>query len=276
MAKKKRGGAHGGGHGWFVTFADLMGLMMSFFVMLVAFSTMDNNKLKIVAGSMRDAFGVQTEVRYSGIMESDGLPTRPKLKNVDHIPPEEASNTPTPDEQERQRIAGAKLKIDREFALASASLRQALQDMPELTEISRHIMFEETSQGLNLEIVDQDGRSMFADGSKEPYERTRRLVEKLAAPLKATPLRISIAGHTSAGLVPQRGDYDAFDLSADRANVVRQILERQGLPPSHIFSVVGKADGQPLFPDDPSLSANRRVTITLMREDPPLPPDLKP
>ena len=276
MAKKKRGDAHGGGHGWFVTFADLMGLMMSFFVMLVAFSTMDNNKLKIVAGSMRDAFGVQTEVRYSGIMESDGLPTRPKLKNVDHIPPEEASNTPTPDEQERQRIAGAKLKIDREFALASASLRQALQDMPELTEISRHIMFEETSQGLNLEIVDQDGRSMFADGSKEPYERTRRLVEKLAAPLDATPLRISIAGHTSAGFVPQRGDYDAFDLSADRANVVRQILERQGLPPSHIFSVVGKADGQPLFPDDPSLSANRRVTITLMREDPPLPPDLKP
>ena len=61
MAKKKRGDAHGGGHGWFVTFADLMGLMMSFFVMLVAFSTMDNNKLKIVAGSMRDAFGVQTK-----------------------------------------------------------------------------------------------------------------------------------------------------------------------------------------------------------------------
>ena len=47
MAKKKRGDAHGGGHGWVVTFADLMGLMMSFFVMLVAFSTMDNNKLKI-------------------------------------------------------------------------------------------------------------------------------------------------------------------------------------------------------------------------------------
>ena len=147
MAKKKRGDAHGGGHGWFVTFADLMGLMMSFFVMLVAFSTMDNNKLKIVAGSMRDAFGVQTEVRYSGIIESDGLPTRPKLKNVAHISPEEASNTPTPDEQDRSQIAGARLKIDREFALASASLRQALQDMPELTEISKHIMFEETKAG---------------------------------------------------------------------------------------------------------------------------------
>jgi chemotaxis protein MotB len=276
MAKKKRGGAHGGGHGWFVTFADLMGLMMSFFVMLVAFSTMDNNKLKIVAGSMREAFGVQTEARYTGIIESDGLPTRPKLKNAAHIPPEEASNTPTPDEQERSVTAGARLKVDREFALASASLRQALQDMPELTEVSKHIMFEETKQGLNLEIVDQDGRSMFADGSKVPLDRTRRLIEKLAVPLKLTPLRISIVGHTAAGFMPARSDYGAFDLSADRANAVRQILEREGLPPAHIFGVSGKADSQPLFPDDPSLSANRRVTITLMREDPPLPPGLKP
>ena len=276
MAKKKRGDAHGGGHGWFVTFADLMGLMMSFFVMLVAFSTMDNNKLKIVAGSMRDAFGVQTEARYSGIIESDGLPTRPMLKNAAHIPPEEASNTPTPNEQDRNRVEGARVKVDREFALASASLRQALQDMPELTEISKNIMFEETKEGLNLEIVDQDGRSMFADGSKVPYERTRRLIQKLAAPLKATPLRIAIVGHTAAGFVPAKSDYGAFDLSADRANAVRQILEREGLPPAHIFAVSGKADSQPLFPDDPSLSANRRVTITLMREDPPIPPDLKP
>jgi chemotaxis protein MotB len=276
MAKKKRGDGHGGGHGWFVTFADLMGLMMSFFVMLVAFSTQDQQKLKIVAGSMRDAFGVQTQARYSGIIESDGLPTRPKLKNTAHINPEEASNTPTPDQQDNQKIAGAKLKIDREFALASASLRQALQDMPELTEISKHIMFEETKQGLNLEIVDQDGRSMFADGSKEPYERTRRLIERLAIPLKQTPLRLTITGHTAAGFVPARSDYGAFELSADRANAVREILEREGLPPAHIYAVSGQADNQPLFPDDPSLSANRRVTITLMREDPAVPPNLKP
>jgi chemotaxis protein MotB len=276
MAKKKRGDGHGGGHGWFVTFADLMGLMMSFFVMLVAFSTQDQQKLKIVAGSMRDAFGVQTTSRFSGIIESDGVPTRPKLKNVAHVNPDEASNTPTPDQQDNQKVAGAKLKIDREFALASASLRQALQDMPELTEISKHIMFEETKQGLNLEIVDQDGRSMFADGSKEPYERTRRLIERLAIPLKQTPLRLTITGHTAAGFVPARSDYGAFELSADRANSVREILEREGLPPAHIYAVSGQADNQPLFPDDPSLSANRRVTITLMREDPAVPPNLQP
>ncbi|MBN9604698.1 MAG: flagellar motor protein MotB [Afipia felis] len=275
MAKKKRGDAHGGGHGWFVTFADLMGLMMSFFVMLVAFSNQDQTKLKIVAGSMREAFGV-ANARYSGVIETDGLPTRPKLKNVDHIPPDEASNTPSPDEKEQAKLYGVRIKTDREFALASASLRQALQDMPEMTELSKHIIFEETQKGLNLEIVDQDGRSMFAEGSRQPYERTRMLIRKLAAPLRQSPLRVAIVGHTSSNFASPRPGYDAFDLSADRANTVRQILEQEGLPSTHIFSVSGKADSEPLFPDDPALAANRRVTITLMREDPPLPPDLKP
>jgi chemotaxis protein MotB len=275
MAKKKREEAHGG-HGWFVTFADLMALLLAFFVMLVAFSSQDQNKLKIVAGSMREAFGVQTETRHSGIIESDGLPTRPKLKHLEHVSPEDASPNPAPEVKDSQRDDGTRQKVDREFALASASLRQALQDLPELTEMSKHVIFEETKEGLNLEIVDQDGRSMFADGSKVPYDRTRRLIQKLAGPLKATPLRLSIVGHTAAGFVPGRSDYGAFDLSADRANAVRQILEREGLRPSHVFAVSGKADSQPLFPDDPTLPANRRVTITLMRENPPLPPGLKP
>ena len=84
MARKK-GGGHGGGHGWFVTFADLMGLLMSFFVMLVAFSTQDANKLKIVAGSMRDAFGMIPDSRLAGIIEKDGVPLRSYLKNAKPI-----------------------------------------------------------------------------------------------------------------------------------------------------------------------------------------------
>src|SRR5436190_19208979 len=97
---KKRGGAHGG-HGWFVTFADLMGLLVSFFVMLVAFSTQDKQKLQIVAGSMRDAFGSQNIVRYSGIVEVDGLPSKPKLKNTTKQP-EDASERPSPDQRDRK------------------------------------------------------------------------------------------------------------------------------------------------------------------------------
>ena len=274
MARRKE--AHGGGHGWFVTFADLMGLLVSFFVMLVAFSTQDQAKLQVVAGSMRDAFGVQDRVRYSGIIEVMGLPTRPRLKNAAHIDPKDASATPSPDEHDHQRTYGARFKNDRNFALAAASLRQALQEMPDIAQASKHIMVEETKNGLNIEIVDQDGRSMFPDGSKEPFERTRKLIERLAAPLKALPYRVSITGHTAASKVPDKPGYGAWDLSADRANAVRQILEAQGLPNGHIYEVAGKADTDPLFPDNPSMSPNRRVTITLMREAPPLPVDFKP
>ena len=141
MARRKEA-AHGGGHGWFVTFADLMGLLVSFFVMLVAFSTQDQAKLQVVAGSMRDAFGVQDRVRYSGIIEVLGMPTRPRLKNAAHIDPSEASATPSPDEHDRQRAYGARFKEDKKFSLASASLRQALDEMPEITEASKHIMLE--------------------------------------------------------------------------------------------------------------------------------------
>src|ERR1700733_13033217 len=225
MARREK--AHAGGHGWFVTFADLMGLLVSFFVMLVAFSNQDQQKLQIVAGSMRDAFGVQTNVRYSGIVEVDGLPTRPRLKNAAHIQPEDASATPTPDQSDHEREYGGKFKQDQAFALAAASLRQALQDMPELTEASKHIMIEESKEGLNINLVDQEGRSMFAEGSKEPYERTRRIIAKLAGPLRATPYRVAVTGHTSASKVPPKGDYGPWDLSADRANAVRQILEEQ-------------------------------------------------
>src|SRR5260370_5759050 len=123
--------------------------------------------------------------------------------------------------------------------------------MPELTEISKHIMFEETSQGLNLEIVDQDGRSMFADGSRVPYERTRRLVQKLAAPLKATPLRISIVGHTSAGFAAAQTRPCALDLSADLANAARHILESERVTPAHIFARYPTSERHPLFPLDP-------------------------
>ena len=272
----RRQAAHGGGHGWFVTFADLMGLLVSFFVMLVAFSSQDQKKLQIVAGSMRDAFGVQTNVRYSGIIEVDGLPTRPKLKHAAHIQPEDASATPTPDQGDRKRDFGATLAQDQAFALAAASLRQALQDMPELTEASKHIMLEDTREGLNIEIVDQEGRSMFPEGSKEPYPRTREIIQKLAAPLKVTPYRISITGHTAAPRKPPSAGYGPWNLSADRANAVRQILEQQGYPSNSIYQVAGKADTDPLFPDDPYIAANRRVTITLMREAPPVPPDMTP
>jgi len=273
MARRKE--AHGG-HGWFVTFADLMALLVSFFVMLVAFSTQDSVKLQVVAGSMREAFGVQDKVRYSGIIETPGLPTRPKLKSAAMITPEEASANPTEDERGSKQAQGGRFADDRNFALAAASLRQALQDMPEISEVSKNIIIEETKQGLNIEIVDQNGRSMFPEGSREPYERTRLLIRRLAGSLRVMPFRLSVSGHTSTSKLPAQANYGPWELSADRANAVRKQLEAEGVPAANFYMVAGRADTQPLFPDDPYIAANRRVTITLMREEPPIPQNMQP
>jgi len=273
---KKRGAAHGGGHGWFVTFADLMGLLVSFFVMLVAFSSQDSEKMKAVAGSMREAFGVQRTPTLAGLVEVDGLPTRPRLKNTEIIPPERAVDEPTPEQKDDQKEQGLRATRDRQFALAAASLRQALQDLPEISEISKHIIVTESVEGLNIDIVDQEGRSMFPEGAKEPYERTRVIVAKLAEKIRQMPYRIMISGHTSASRMPPRPGYGPFDLSADRANAIRQILQEEGVRPSQFFGVTGKGDTQPLFPEDPSLPVNRRVSITLMKEAPPAPFGIRP
>ena len=228
-----------------------MGLLVAFFVMLVAFSTQDQKKLQIVAGSMREAFGVQSAIRYSGIIEIDGLPTRPKLKNADKIRPEDARRRRARTRRAATAATAPGSTTTAHFALASASLRQALQDMPEIAELSKHVMIEETKQGLNIEIIDQNGRSMFPEGSKEPYERTRRLVQRIAGQLKPLPYRISIAGHTSATKQAGPPGYGPWELSADRANSVRKILEEEGVPSANFFMVAGRADTQPLFPGRP-------------------------
>ena len=268
MARRKEEG-HGGGHGWFVTFADLMGLLVSFFVMLVAFSNQDLKKVQAVAGSMKEAFGVQTAARFSGVVESNSTPFRPNIENAAHVRPEESSVTPTPDEH------GKDARRDRAFALAVASLRRSLEAMPELAEASKHIMFEETKRGLDINIVDQEGRAMFPEGSSTPYEHARKLIQNIARPLRGAPYRIAITGHASASGAAD-SEHEPWSLSVERADVVRKILEEEGYPSQNISKVAGKADTDPFVPEDPSAAPNRRVTITLIHEAPPVPPQLQP
>ena len=83
---------------------------------------------------------------------------------------------------------------------------------------------------------------------------------RLAA-LKATPYRICHHRPHVASKTPS-GRVRALNLSAGRANVVRQILEAEGMPSANFYAVAGKADTDPLLPDDPFIAANRRVTIT--------------
>lgn len=269
MARKK-GGGHGGGHGWFVTFADLMGLLMSFFVMLTAFSTQDQKKLQMVAGSMRDAFGTQKQSKFAGVVELEGVPTRPHMRNLEQVSPDRATDSTAPRTFGRKTEKPGPSGQDRAFALAAASLRQSLGALPELADRTAVVITERDEKGLEIAITDTEARSMFAAGSTEPNARTRGLLDVLVGPLMRLPNGIRIVGHATseAGF---RGQLDGWRLSTGRALSVREYLAAKGVPPERFDTVSGKADTEPMFPEDPTVAANRRVTITLLPAAPPLP-----
>lgn len=284
MARKKPAGG-GGAPEWLVTFADLMSLLVCFFVLIISFSIQDKQKLQVVAGSMREAFGVKETSRRNGIIEVEGIPVREFMKDISQVEQEVDSDFSMERHDKRKKqgpeanthdTLEADIEKPRQFATAAASLRQAWQEMPEITEISNNIILEETEDGLNIMLVDQDGRSMFREGSKYPYETTRRLIAKMAPVLAQMPNRIEITGHTTAGAANTDPNYTGWDLSSERANIARQILAEYGVPNDQFYAVVGKSDTEPLFPNDPYLAANRRIGILLRAEAPPIPPDHKP
>ncbi|MBN9672389.1 flagellar motor protein MotB [Roseibium aggregatum] len=284
MAKKKQQGG-GGAPDWLVTFADLMSLLVCFFVLIISFSIQDKQKLQVVAGSMRDAFGVKENSRKTGIIEVEGIPIRDYMKDISQVQQDLDSDFAEERHENRTKqgpeanthdTLEAEIEKPRQFATAAASLRQAWQEMPEITEISSNIILEETEEGLNIMLVDQDGRSMFREGSKYPYETTRRLIAKMAPVLSKMPNRIEITGHTTSGQTTVDPSYTGWDLSSERANVARQILAEYGVQGDQFYAVVGKADTEPLFPNDPYLAANRRIGILLKAEEPPIPPGHNP
>ncbi len=285
MAKKKKQAGGGGAPDWLVTFADLMSLLVCFFVLIISFSIQDKEKLQVVAGSMREAFGVKETSRKTGIIEVEGIPIRDYMKDISQVEQETDSDFAL-ERHEKKRKQGpeanthntmkAEIEKPRQFATAAASLRQAWQEMPEITEISNNIILEESEEGLNIMLVDQDGRSMFREGSKYPYETTRRLIAKMAPVIARMPNRVEITGHTTSGRQSLDPTYTGWDLSSERANVARQILNEFGVPDGQFYAVIGKADTEPLFPNDPYLASNRRIGILLKAEAPPVPPGHKP
>lgn len=284
MAKRQEKAA-AGLPDWLVTFADLMTILVCFFVLIISFSIQDKEKLQVVAGSMREAFGIKYVVRKAGMIEKEGSPVRDYVKAVSPLSRETDTDFAEQRHDERRKqgpeanthdIEKTDIERPRQFAVAAASLRQAWREMPEITELSDSIQVEETPEGLHIQLVDQEGRSMFPPGATHPYERTRRLLAKMAVVLKGLPNRIQITGHTDASRLYERPGYTLWDLSADRAKAARRILARNGLPHDRFYSIAGRADAEPLFPDDPFLASNRRISILVMAEAPPIPAGHRP
>lgn len=270
---------------WLVTFADLMSILVCFFVLIISFSIQDQEKLQVVAGSMKDAFGVLQIQAKSGVIERQGNPERKYLKNLSQEEQSKSSEYSAikhdqfqSQGQEANTFRKEAAKVDRpeQFSLASATLRQAWQDLPDITNISDNLIVQDLEKGVNIVISDQEGRPMFPEGSKYPYEATRKALAAMAPILAKMPNPIRITGHTAAGDVFPNPRYGKWELSADRANVVRAILEEFGVPTDRFYSVSGRGDVDPFFPNDPYLASNERVSILLVQDKPPVPPTLQP
>ncbi|MFC6199612.1 flagellar motor protein MotB [Ponticaulis profundi] len=290
--KKVSGGGHHGG-AWKVAYADFVTAMMAFFLLMWLINTTSPEQKRGIADYFAPA-AVSTSTSGSGgvlggtAISTEGARSQGSKSIIEQLSPE----TPRTISKEPQEItektqavkridlevtedALAQAKAIREraqFERAEQSLRQAIEDLPELAELSKHLVIDMTDEGMRIQLIDQEGRSMFDQGSKEPNARAVRLLEAVAKIVQRLPNRIAISGHTDS---QPSGDpnYSNWELSSDRANIARRILSQNGVLQDRFARVSGKAGSEPLYQDDPDLPGNRRISIVLMREAPVLPPE---
>ena len=289
---KKGGHGHHGG-AWKVAYADFVTAMMAFFLLLWLINMTSPEQKRGIADYFAPASVSKTTSGSGGLLAGQSLAdagarmdgssavsmevTEPK-PSEQRDPQEEARDSASNDAPSEQvyeqelKDRGVAEAEERMFEQAAESLRQAMRDMPEIAELSKNLIIDQTPEGLRIQIVDQEGRPMFPPGAAEPYERTKTLLRAVGKITLQLPNRISISGHTDSAPFFRPDGYTNWDLSADRANQARRVLQEVGLDSERIYLVAGKAGSEPLYPDDPYMSANRRISIVLLREAPVLPP----
>ncbi len=263
--KKISGGGHHGG-AWKVAYADFVTAMMAFFLLMWLINTTSPEQKRgiaeffapasvsraasgaggLLAGrvSPKKACATAVQRRSAQSNRSRKTPPTPPMRTPRKAkPPPAANKAPTKTRSTARRA----LRENAEFSRAEIAIRQAMQDMPDVAELSRNVIMEQTPEGLRIQIVDQEGRSMFNPGDAQPNERARRLLVAMSGVIEQLPNRVTISGHTD-GNAPGGRYASNFELSAERANSARRILMAQGLPANRIYQVAGRADSEPCSP----------------------------
>jgi chemotaxis protein MotB len=287
--KKVIGEGHHGG-AWKVAYADFVTAMMAFFLLMWLINTTSPQQKRGIADYFAPASVSQSTSGSGGILSGTALGDAGTKSNgaaptIENLAPEAPPNADNSGQNSNKAgttnldtasTAALKAELDarQDAALQSAaeSLKQAMQDMPELAELSKQVLIDQTPEGLRIQLVDQEGRPMFDPGSARPNPRAQILLRAVAKIASRLPNRVTISGHTSANSDGSKSAND-WTLSAQRADASRQIMQAAGVDPDRIYQVAGKAASDPLFPDDPTLPGNRRIAIVLLRENPVLPPN---
>jgi chemotaxis protein MotB len=225
--------SHGGHHGgaWKVAYADFVTAMMSLFIVLWLLNTSPQIK-KAVAGYFNDPLrsGRQTGTESLGSGQSISV--------------------------DKQNVEKLKEEIQK------AILKQA-----DLTKLSKQIDITMTGEGLKIDLIEDKGGTFFQSGSPTLSENGVALLNLLSAQLKVLPNRLLIEGHTDAQPYSGATGYSNWELSADRANSARRLLQQAGIGANQISQVRGYADQSLRVPSNPLDPANRRVSLIVQWVD---------
>jgi chemotaxis protein MotB len=284
VIKRIKKGGHGGHHGgaWKVAYADFVTAMMAFFLLMWLINTTTPEQKRGIADYFAPQSIAQTVSGSGGVLGGkvlgeDGAHAGGAQSVMQkQSPPAPSSTTKALASGATQGGANSnstsnsdsRSAQDGDFVHAAEAIHQAIQDNPDIANLSHQVITENTPQGLRIQLVDQDGRPMFQQGSNEPMPYARKLLAAVGGIVAGLPNRVSISGHTSGNDAPGGA---SWDLSSNRANQARAMLQAGGLGTDRIYEVAGKAGSEPLLPEDPNASANRRLSILLMREAPPVP-----
>ncbi|WP_085583182.1 flagellar motor protein MotB [Thalassospira mesophila] len=279
VIKKVKKGGHGGHHGgsWKVAYADFVTAMMAFFLLLWLLSSSTDEQLHGISNYFAPESISQSESGAGGLLAGTKLADSGAMRSENGAPVIQMDIPPSPDATtvatetktetaEEKAAKKAEAQEKKEFDEAADDLKKAMEKSPELQELSKNLLVEQTDEGLRIQIIDKDGTSMFPSGSADLRDHTKLLLKQVAQAITDMPQDISIEGHTDA--VPYslgNGTYTNWELSADRALATRRELQIDGLPTKRFGKVSGVADTAPFIKDNPKDERNRRISITLLR-----------
>ena len=244
IVKKKTSG-HGGHHGgaWKVAYADFVTAMMAFFLVMWLV-TQKAEVRAAVGGYFRDpgAFNAQT----SKGMFAGGRPGA----EPGGTPPLASPPTLDAETAERQKLSAA-----------ATHIREQLVHSSQFAELREQVEMKVTPEGLRIELVERSGSSFFDNGSAVLRGESEQILSVIAGELQQLPNDVVVEGHTDSRPYVNGRDYGNWELSSDRANAARRVMERTKLRAGQVRAVRGFADTQLHIANDPLDPRNRRVSI---------------
>lgn len=257
--RKRHAAAHGGS--WKIAYADFITALMAFFLVmwLVAITSIADRQglaeyfqtpLKSVVTGAADYGSTQSAIPLKG---GDLSPTQGDVRR--------AAESAT---RRMQQI-----EADRQDALRLEDLRKRLESLIErsstLREFRPQLLLDMTSEGLRIQIVDDQDRAMFRTGSSEVEPHMRRILREIGPVLNEMPNKVSLTGHTDARpYASGERAYSNWELSADRANASRRELVAGGMDDQKVMRVIGLASSMNLVKDNPYADVNRRISLVVL------------